>query len=136
VILYADASGLVKRYLAEAGSELVAGWLDDAERVACCRIGYVEAYRAIMLAGLEDAADTIQAFERDWSLLDVVEIDDGLSRRAGVLAAGLGVRSLDALHLAGAELLTGPDLRIMTWDRRLWRAARILGMAVLPEAEP
>jgi predicted nucleic acid-binding protein len=136
VILYADASGLVKRYLAESGSELVARWLDDADRVACCRIGYVETYRAIMLGGLEDAGDVIQAFERDWSLLDVIEVDNGLSRRAGVLAAGLGIRSLDALHLAGAELLSGPDLQIMTWDRRLWRAARTLGMIALPETEP
>ena len=136
MILYADASALVKRYVAEEGSDRVARWVDRANQVACCRIGFVEVARAIMLAGLSDPGTARQAFEQDWERIAILEIHDLLARRAVVLATNLRLRSLDALHLAAAESLDGPDLQLMTWDRRLWRAAQSLSIQVLPEEEP
>ena len=136
MILYADASALVKRYVAEEGSDRVARWVDRANQVACCRIGFVEVARAIMLAGLSDPGTARQAFEQDWERIAILEIHDLLARRAVVLATNLRLRSLDVPPLAAAESLDGPDLQLMTWGRRLWRAAQSLSIQVLPEEEP
>ncbi len=35
-------------------------------------------------------------------------------------------------YLASAEAVRHPDLRLATWDRRLWMAASTLGIEVLP----
>ena len=136
MILYADASALVKRYVAEEGSDRIARWVDRANQVACCRIGFVEVARAIMLAGLSDPGTARQAFEQDWERIAILEIHDLLARRAVVLATNLRLRSLDVPPLAAAESLDGPDLQLMTWGRRLWRAAQSLSIQVLPEEEP
>jgi hypothetical protein len=136
VIVYADASALVKRYVNEAGTELVRRWLAEAEQVVCSRFGYVETHRAIVGAGGEKTAEHLAAFERDWDRIAVVEVDDALVRRAAVLASGLGLRSLDAMHLAAAEQVGGTDFALATWDRRLWQAARTLGIQTLPDEEP
>jgi uncharacterized protein len=136
MMLYADSSGLVKRYLREADSDRARVWLEEAEQVVCCRIGFVEVYRAILLAGLDDPTGAARAFERDWEYVNVVEVHDALARQAAVLAASLRLRSLDALHLAAAQSVAGPDLRLMTWDVRLWHAARSLALSVLPLEVP
>ena len=111
-------------------------WIAAADEVACCRIGFVEVYRAIARAGAIDNLGVLAALERDWAVMRVVDVDDHLVRGAAVLATTLGLRTLDALHLAAAETLVGPDLRVLTWDIRLWRAARARGLATLPETEP
>jgi predicted nucleic acid-binding protein len=136
VIAYADASALVKRYLAEQGSALVRGWLASPEQIVCCRPGFTEIWRAIGLSGVPDAARLQLDFEVDWADIEVVEVTDPVVRAAGVLAVRHGLRTLDALHLAAAELFAGSDLRVLTWDRRLWRAANARGLATLPTAEP
>jgi predicted nucleic acid-binding protein len=66
----------------------------------------------------------------------VVDLTDPLLRAAATLAVMHGLRTLDALHLAAADLFAGPDLRVLTWDRRLWRAANARGLATLPTTEP
>jgi predicted nucleic acid-binding protein len=43
----------------------------------------------------------------------------------------LGVRSLDAIHLASAQALQIPTLSFLTFDLRQAQAARSLGFAVL-----
>jgi predicted nucleic acid-binding protein len=135
LILYGDASALVKRYLAEPGSEHIAAWVAAADRVACCRIGFVEVSRAIALSS-PDAAALQREFERDWADCAVIEVDDALSRDAANLARAYALRSLDALHLAAARQIHEPNVHLATWDRRLWRAARAAGLDVLPESEP
>ncbi len=136
MILYVDPSALVKRYVAEEGSDDVAVWLAQAATVACSRIGFVETYRALMLAGLVDPQAAVAAFATDWDRIAVIEVSDTLTRRAATLAAGLGLRSLDAIHLASAEVLVSPDLTLATWDRRLWQAAQTLGLQPLPSTLP
>lgn len=136
VILYTDASALVKRYVSEADSDRTARWINDADHIACVRVGYTETFRAISVALGEEAGPPLATFERDWQSVVLLEVDDALVRRAAVIAVGLGVRTLDALHLAAAEQLTGPDFWLLTWGRRMWLAARTLGLQVLPEREP
>jgi uncharacterized protein len=136
VTLYLDASALVKRYLAEEGSAQVETWITSADGVAMSRIGFVEVYRAIVIAAPADVSQALDEFREDWRALTVIELRDEVARRAGILASSLGLRSLDAIHLASAELLLGHDMQLATWDRRLWTAAHVLGLGVLPEVAP
>ena len=122
--------------MAETGSDAVGRWIAEADAVVCSRIGFVEVFRAVMLAGSSDMELVRGQFERDWEAISVVELQEGIARRAALLAMGLGLRSLDAIHLASAESVQGSDLRLATWDRRLWQAARFSGIEVLPDTEP
>ncbi|HEX5762096.1 MAG TPA: type II toxin-antitoxin system VapC family toxin [Solirubrobacterales bacterium] len=128
--IYTDASALVKRYIAEDGSDEVRGAIDRADAVAMCRVGFVETARAVALAG--ERRD-VKRVERNWAAIDVVEVDRALTERAAELAISYGLRALDALHLAAALSLPPRDLLFATWDRRLHRAARAEGLTVLPE---
>jgi predicted nucleic acid-binding protein len=129
LILYLDASALVKRYIKEKGSELVLSAMEDAQAWAMCRIGYVETIRAIGLAGGRRA---VRSLEGDWASFDVIEVDPALAEQAAELAIAAELRSLDALHLAAALVLPADGLTMATWGWRLHRAARDQGLEVLP----
>ena len=127
--LYLDASALVKRYVAEEGSDLIIDAMQGAGSWTICRIGYVEVARAVHLAAGRPA---LNRFRRDWPAFDVVEVDAELAERAAELALRTDLRSLDALHLAAASLLPAPGPTVATWDGRLHRAAREAGLTTLP----
>lgn len=61
----------------------------------------------------------------------MVALDDAVCRRAAVFAETIGARTLDALHLAAAEVVGGGAMPFVTFDRRLAGAARSLGWTVL-----
>jgi predicted nucleic acid-binding protein len=130
-MLYLDASALVKRYVAEDGSELVLAEMEEARAWSMCRIGYVETVRAVSLAGGRRAVRRVKA---DWLSFDVIEVDPALAEHAGELALSTELRSLDALHLAAALVLPAEGLTVATWDTRLHRAARGQGLKTLPAA--
>jgi uncharacterized protein len=119
----------VKRYVAEPGSDAVRSAMQAASGWFMCRVGFVETARALGLAAGEPA---VRRFEQEWPAFGVVEVDQDLVEHASLALAG-AVRSLDALHLASALLLPRAELRLATWDRRLWNAARDQGLRVLPE---
>lgn len=128
-MLYVDASALVKRYVAEEGSEELIAAMAAAESWAICRIGYVEVARAVRLAVGQKA---VARFDGDWPSFDVVEVDASLAEHAAELTFRHELRSLDALHLAAALLVDPDDLTLATWDARLHRAAASEGLAVFP----
>ena len=97
---------------------------------------FTEAYRAITLAHAPDPTSAQETFDEDWRGIFAIQVDMSIVRRAGVLAVSYRLRTLDAIHLASAEAILGPDLRFATWDRRLWTAARSHGLEVLPATEP
>lgn len=132
-MLYLDASALVKRYVAEDGSDTLIGAMQEAEGWAICRIGYVETARAIYLAAGKAG---VKRFLGDWPSFDVIEVDASLAERAVELASTEDLRSLDALHLASALLIASDRLTLATWDIRLHRAAQRQGLAVLPTELP
>lgn len=128
-MLYLDASALVKRYVAEDGSDDVLEAMNGASALSMCRVGFVETLRAVGRAG--ERRD-IRRFETDWLSFDIVEIDRALTESAAQLALSHELRSLDALHLAAALALPAPDLTLATWDVRLHRAAGEQGLSTLP----
>jgi predicted nucleic acid-binding protein len=127
--LYLDSSALVKRYVREAGSDLVAETIDQARTFRMCRIGFVETVRAVALAA---DADDVERVKSHWTSVEAIEVDRVLAERAAQLAVRHRLRTLDALHLAAALTAREDDLTFATWDRRLHRAARAERLRTLP----
>lgn len=131
-MIYVDSSALVKQYLSEA---------DSAQAIELLRTdpAWITAQHAFTEVGialarrttLSDHTVAMEGFEADWLRISVVAIDDHVSRRAARIGAELGVRSLDALHLAAAERAGNRSLPIATFDTRFAEAARRLGFRVL-----
>ena len=129
--LYLDASALVKRYVAEPGSETVRSAMADADAWFMCNVGYVETFRATGLAAGERVANR---FRREWPAFASVAVDAALVDDAAGVALSSGLRTLDALHLAAALILPRDDLTFAAWDERLRHAAAGHGLPLLPES--
>ncbi len=140
---YFDTSAVIKWFVDEVGSSDSIDALEMADASWTCRVTYPET-RAVVAAlrrgGRIDEARTTAirtAFdEARWPRLSVVEVTDELARLAGDLAERHALRGLDAIHLAAALAIRGGDLVVVTWDARLWDAARSQGMAVVPAERP
>jgi uncharacterized protein len=120
----------VKRYVAEDGSDTVRDAMGDADRWFMCRAGFVETVRAV---GLSAGQAAVRAVREEWVSFGVIEVDQRLVEAAGQLAIERELRSLDALHLAAALMVSQEDLRLATWDRRLHTAASAEGLQVVPD---
>ena len=130
--LYVDSSAVIKLYVHEPDSDEAAETLRG--QWVSGRHTLVEVRRALALAldgpELRLARDR---FATDWELTAIVELDEDVCGTAAELAESTGVRALDALHLASAELLGRDECSFVTFDQRLAAAARSLGWTVLPE---
>lgn len=127
--LYLDSSALVKRYVAEQGSDDVVVAMDRAETWSSCHLAFVETVRAVHLRA---GAKGVRRVRGEWPNIDVVEVNRGLVEGAARLAVAAGLRTLDALHLAAALTLPVESLVFATWDLRLHFAAREYGLRTLP----
>ena len=111
---------------------------EGADGLVSCRLLYPESRAALASARrsgrvtLDLAEDARGELERRWDGLDVVELDDALSRAAGDVADAFALRAGDAIHLAAALELRDPELVVATWDGQLRRAALDAGLAVAP----
>ena len=74
-------------------------------------------------------AASLDELDRLWREVDVIDVDDALSRRAAALAARFALRGYDAVHCAAAEQLADPDLVVASGDRKLLAAWSGLGIA-------
>jgi predicted nucleic acid-binding protein len=79
-------------------------------------------------AELREAKDQ---FAADLDSMALVVVDEATCRAAAQIGEQLGVRSLDAIHLASAQRLAIPALPFVTFDLRQAQAARSLGFTVL-----
>lgn len=141
---FVDSSGLVKRYLQEAGTELVAA-LEQVDVAEIARVEVVGAFwRRYRDGGLTpDAARALTAdFESDWfgdtvtgPQFGIVRSDGVLLDRAAELVARHPLRAADAIQLASASAARDADPELTTmvcFDDRLRVAAAIEGFALLP----
>ena len=135
MIGYLDTSAFVPLVVAEPSSESCRRFWDDADAVATSRLLYVETAAALAQARRQNRLNDVQhqlslrLMERLWSQVDVLEVDDVVARRAGVLARELALRGYDAVHCATAERLDDVTLVAASGDRRLLRAWNTLGLA-------
>jgi len=138
VILYADTSTLVKRYVAEPHRDEVLTWLSAADAVATSRVAYPEIASALAARqrrgdiAATDVASIVDTLSQTWGDYLVVDLDE---RRAAQLALRHVLRGFDAIHLAAAltlrEALGSAGVAFTSFDARLNRAAAAEGLVVL-----
>ena len=145
MILYLDASALVKRYVAEPGSPEVSDAISRADVVGTALISRAEVAAALakaMRVGAltqEEASACLQVFRGEWPDLMRVQVTEMVVARAATLAWEHGLRGYDAVHLAAASLwqdALGEKVMLSTFDRQLWKAAMQVGLALHPTDLP
>lgn len=130
--LYVETSALLKCYVSESESDECQSILDRHSHWITSRITITEA-----LINLRKRLSTTEfgiaskLFQSDIDVFDVVEFDAELSLRASEVAAGNSLATLDAIHLASALRVKGPQLAFLTYDRRLANCAKKSGLRVL-----
>jgi uncharacterized protein len=129
VRLYLDSSAIVKLVQKEAESTALRRYLRrhrDDERVTS-ELARVEVVRAVLPGGMAALAQA----RRQLARLYQVGLTRGLLDVAATVAPDSLIRSLDAIHVASAQLL-GDDLRaLVTYDRRMANSARSIGLEVV-----
>ena len=129
---YVDSSALLKRYVDEHDSPVAEMLLAADPVLVTSWITVVEVRRNLSrLLESRDLSRIRQQFEVDVESFALIACTESTARIAAEIAENLGVRSLDAIHLASAQRLLIADLRFVTFDLRQAQAARSLGMAVL-----
>ena len=143
MIVYLDASALVKRYVAEANSLSVTSLITKANAVGTAVISRAEVSAALGKATRMktlkrvEAASALQAFTADWENLIRLQITEVLIARAASLAWDHSLRGYDAVHLAAATFwqeMLGQPVVLATFDRQLWHGASITGLIAWPES--
>lgn len=141
MILYLDASALVKRYIQERASQEVNAWIEAADLVVTGLISRVEVAAAIARAGrmkLITADETLAAlhqFRSEWESLLRLPITESTAARGDALAVEHNLRGYDAVHLACALIwqeTLGMPVTLASFDGQLIAAARAVRVACLP----
>ena len=130
--LYVETSALLKRYVREPESEDCQLILDAHSHRITSRITITETLINLRKRlSTTEFAIASKLFQSDINVFEVVEFDAELSLRASEVAAGNGLATLDAIHLASALRVKGPQLAFLTYDRRLATSAKKSGLRVL-----
>jgi predicted nucleic acid-binding protein len=127
-MIYLDTAALVKLVRREVESDALVDWLAEhsEELLVCSVLAEVELPRALrrtepaLLAAVPGVLGRIAAYE----------IDELVRTTAAAYQDPL-IRSLDAIHLATADVVLGDDLTaFVSYDVRLLAAAKDLGLPV------
>jgi predicted nucleic acid-binding protein len=141
LIVYADSSALVKRYVSEKGSKEVFRLIEKSTALGTAIISKTEVAAALGKAvrmkylKKDQANSALKAFMSDWDSLIRLQLSEILVDRAATLAWDLGLRGYDAMHLAAAQFwqeILGEAVTVATYDRELWSAAVETGLKVWP----
>lgn len=142
MILYLDASALVKRYIKEKESERVNDWIEAAEMALTGLITRVEVVAAIARAGRmniipsEEALAAIHKFRSEWESFHRLPITENTVMRGDLLAYSQNLRGYDATHLACALIwqeTLGVPVTLASFDEDMAEAARNVKLETLPK---
>jgi predicted nucleic acid-binding protein len=125
-VIYLDTSALVKLVRREPESDALADWLDVRVQSpwVCSALVEIELPRALRRVDTDLPPKVPGLVAR----LYIYEIDDVVRAAAGQYS-DLSLRSLDAIHLATADAIFGPQLTaFVSYDRRQCEAADALGL--------
>ncbi len=135
---YFDTSALVKRYVDEAGRREVLKLLRQHECVASAvlPVELRSALRRRVTDGTLQAARVPEILKRvsgDRAYWTLVEVGAEVLSAAEKLVAGHPLRTLDAIHVASAQVFAAgvsePDLMFVSADKRQTDTAAVLGLA-------
>lgn len=127
-----DTSALLKRYLPEAGRDVLLEWIGRARPVVVAPHCRVELYSALNRvrrdtgAAQEAYRSTCGEVERNFVDFDVVPMTTVLERAAIRALEASPIRGIDALHV-GAAVVAGVDL-FVTADIRQYKGALAVGL--------
>jgi hypothetical protein len=124
-VVYLDSSALVKLVIAEPESSALRRYLGEEPERASCALARVEVLRAVRDHGSRAVTRARRLLQR----LNLVQIDEELLDVAAALDPRV-LRSLDAIHLAAAQLFGGELTAIVTYERRMAAAAALVDLAV------
>jgi predicted nucleic acid-binding protein len=142
MILYLDASALVKRYIEEEGSVETNAVIDKAEAVGTNLISRAEVAAGIMRSSRlgiiqhEQALQALAAFHSEWESFMRLPVSEGTVARAGDLVRDYDLRGYDAVHLAAAIIwqeAIGESVTLGTFDKKLRDSTYELGIGVWPQ---
>lgn len=124
-MVYLDSSALVKLVIAEAESPALRRYLSGEPARASCALARVEVLRAVRGHGSPALTRSRRLLQR----LYLVPIDDELLDAAATVDPRV-LRSLDAIHLAAAQLFGDELTAVVTYDRRMAAAAALIDVTV------
>jgi predicted nucleic acid-binding protein len=136
LIAYFDTSAVVPLLIEEVGSSLCQEHWSAADRLVSVRLVRVEAHAALAQATRQDRLTArqlrtaVRGLDTLIAQLDMVDVDDELTRSAAEVAERQGLRAYDAVHLAAALAIVDDDLVLVTGDHALASAATSVGVAV------
>ena len=128
-MVYLDSSALVKLVVREPESRALRAYLRREPQRLSCGLVRTEVLRAVRPLG-PAAVETARRLLRN---IDLIRLDETLLDAAGTLEP-LNLRSLDAIHLAAAQLVAPVLHAVVTYDRRMADAAASLGFPVASPA--
>ncbi len=125
-VVYLDSSALVKLVVQESESAALRRFLRAHPQRVSCGLARTEVLRAVRPIGPAALRRARQLLRR----VHLIRLDEALLDSAAALDPRI-LRSLDAIHLAAAQLVS-PDLAaIVTYDQRMATAAALLGFTVI-----
>ena len=141
MIVYLDASALVKGYVEESGSAEVGDLIDEAAAVGTTILSRVEVAAALAKAARmkvlarRDAAAALRVFNSEWEAFVRLQMTEVLVSRAASLAWQYDLRGYDAAHLACAlfwQDMLGEPVTVASYDHQPWDAANATGLVAWP----
>jgi uncharacterized protein len=142
VIVYLDASALVKRYVVERGSRETVALTAESEMTATSIVSRAEVAAALAKAARSGlvtsniARNAQRSFAGDWPDFVRVPVTEALVERAEALAWDHGLRGCDAVQLASAltwQESVAIEILLATFDQQLWEAAPKAGVKSWPD---
>ena len=130
-MIYLDSAAIVKLVHREAESDALDRWL--AERLGQTRVTSALAEVEVPRAILRNAPSSQPRIPAVLGTIARFEIDAAV-RALAASCADRSLRSLDAIHLATAQVLAaelgGTPVTFVTYDKRLLAAAGTVGLAI------
>lgn len=138
--LYIDSNALVSLYANDNPNDalLTRKAIEAASEIVTSPITYSEvraAFKALhhnKRITKREYLQAVQDFDRDWSTIQTLEVNDALALLAGALADTHLLKGCDAIHVATAMTfnLLSNDLEFLTFDLQLEK--RISASSIVP----
>lgn len=123
---YLDSSAIVKLAVEEPESHALRTYLRRRNPLVSSALARTEVLRVLLLEGEAGVARGRAVLGR----IDLIRINDRILNAAGALLPP-ELRSVDAIHLASAQLLGGDLGQLVTYDDRMLATARELGITTV-----
>ena len=144
MILYADTSAMVKKYVNETGTDAVIELFAEHPLIGTALITQAEMAsalaKAIRMEWVEKQTGALawQDFLSHWPGYLHLPVSTAIVERAASIAWRHGLRAYDSIHLACALALremSGEQVCFACFDRRLQESALQEGFQIWPETE-